>query len=175
MTKIECATVDEIEQAARSAHHDISSPAQRAELMVVADATVNREHPGMSARRCGGKIGSDLACQLAGALRSTGLGELGVVALIRNHDPLQQCDTERQGLAGTRTRLADHVSASQRDGHGHGLDRERRGDADFIECLDDRIDHAEIGEAGRWEMGHRAIGPGRASCVTVLRICLNAC
>jgi hypothetical protein len=96
-------------------------------------------------------------------LRSTRLGELGVVALARYYDPLQQGDAERQGLARTRTRLTDHVGARQGKGKGHGLDRKRRGNADVIECLHDRVYHAEIGEGGRWSWSweHR---PGRASC-----------
>ena len=168
MTKIERATVRRGRAAARGADHDIDAPAQRAELMFVADAAVDGEHSGVSARRCGCKVGGDLACQLAGRghderLRGAGLGELGVVAFVRDDDPLQQRDAERQGLAGAGTCLADHVGAGQRDGNGHGLDRERCGDADLVEGLHNRVDHAEIGKSGRRDRRRGDFGPGWAS------------
>src|SRR4029453_809405 len=100
-------TVDKIKQAARRTHHNLDSPAQCAELMVVADATVNREHSGASVSRRGCQVGSNLACQLAGGrhhqrLRSTRLGELGVVALTRYHSPLEESDYAQLDRKSTR-------------------------------------------------------------------------
>ena len=82
-------------------------------------------------------------------LRGTRLGKLPVVAFAWYDDPLQQRDTERQGLSRTGTCLTDHVGARQGDGNGHGLNRKRCGDADLVEGLDDRVYHADIGKGGR--------------------------
>ena len=117
MTKIKRATVDEIQQSAGRSHHDVDSVAQRAELLVVADATVNREYPGVSPSRCGCEVGGDLACQLPCGrhyqpLRSAGLSELSVVAFTWYHHPLQQRDAKRQRLSCTSACLSDHVRAS---------------------------------------------------------------
>ena len=104
--------------------------AQGVQLVVVADAAVDGQHPGVAPGRRGGDVGADLAGQLAGrgdhqALRGAGLGQLGVVPLAGYDDPLQQGDAEGQGLAGAGAGLADHVGAGQGDRDGHRLDRER--------------------------------------------------
>src|SRR4029450_11635550 len=59
MTKIKRVTIDQIEEAPGSAYHDINALTQRAELMFVANATVNSQHARMSARRCSPQCGSD--------------------------------------------------------------------------------------------------------------------
>jgi hypothetical protein len=122
--------------------------------MFVAHATVNGEHSGVSARRCGCQVRSDLARQLAGRchhkpLRGTRLGKLGIVTFARYDDPLQQRDTEREGLSRTGTCLTDHVRAGQGDGNGQRLNRKRCGDADLVEGLHNRVYHADIGKSGR--------------------------
>ena len=92
--------------------------------MVVADATVNREHPAClrvdaAARSAATWLANSRVGVTTSACGAPGLASWGSRAH-PNHDPLQQSDTERQGLARTRTRLADHVGASQRDRNGHG-------------------------------------------------------
>ena len=122
--------------------------------MFVTNATINSQHSRVSARRCSYQVGRDLTCQLAGRchhkpLRGAWLGKLGVVAFARYDDPLQQRDAERKSLSRTGTCLTDHVRASQSDGNGHGLNRKRCGDANLLQGVRDRLDHAEAGERGR--------------------------
>src|SRR6185295_5287207 len=114
MTKIKSTAVDEIKKSPGGADNDINASAQWTKLILVTDAAIDADHSGVSAGRCGDKIGSHLAGQLPGRrhdqrLRCARPGELRIVAILWYDDPLQQGDPEGQGLAGAGTRLTDHV------------------------------------------------------------------
>ena len=164
VAEVERAAVRQVEQPSWCADHDLGSAGEAGQLGVVADPAVDGQHPGVPAGRGGGDVGADLAGQLPGgrhhqSLRCAGLGQMRVVPLAGHHDPLQHRDPERQRLAGAGSSLTDHVRAGQGDRDGHRLDRERMGDADLLQGLDDRTEYAEITE-GRGAGGIALVGRG---------------
>ena len=152
MSKIKSAALKKVDQPSRRADYDLNPVLEGAELILVADTTVNGDHSGVPVSRCSAKIGTDLTGQLSGGshdepLRSPRLRKVSVVTLAWHHDPLQQRNAEGQGLAGTGTSLTDHVGASQGNRNRQRLDSKWRGDANFVDGSHDWIEYAKLGES----------------------------
>lgn len=161
MSKIKSAPLEKIDQPSWRADYNLNAVFQCAELILVADTTVNSDRSGAPVSRCSAKIGTDLTGKLSGGrhhepLRSARLRELGIVTLARHYDPLQQGNAEGQGLAGTGTSLTDHVGTSQGNGNRQRLDSKWCCDATFIEGLHDWIEYAKLGESSLLAFGLNA-------------------
>src|SRR5512133_1370996 len=142
VSKIKSAPVHKIKKSSGSSDDNLHSLAKHTELIFVAHPAVDGEHSRVSVGRRGGKVGTDLTREFAGGrhdkrLWSTGLGELGVIAFIWHHDPLQEGYAKRQGLSGTRMGLTDHVRPGQANGNRQRLDSEWCTDANLVEGLHD--------------------------------------
>ena len=117
---------------------------QRLDLRLVGPAAVDGEHAGAEPLAGTREVGRDLHGQLAGRGDDQGL-RLGAVAA-RQREPVEQRHAEAQRLAGAGAGLADQVVAGQRDRQRELLDRERAGDADVGQRLDDLGLDVEVAE-----------------------------
>ena len=109
----------QVEQAARSADHDVHAPFQQRLLAVVAHAAVETAHfqIKMAAYELG--LGLDLHGQLAGGRDDQRLAPGGGHGLLA----LKNGDQESGGLACAGLRLHGHVAARQGDAQCFFLDR----------------------------------------------------
>ncbi len=165
--EVEGAPVGEVEQPAGSPHHHVDARLQGVELGFVRHPAVDRQNPRLADRTRNGEVGGHLQGEFARrgddqGLRLAGRVEVVVVTVARSDDPLQQGHAERERLAGAGSRLRDQVRAGEGDGNRHLLDRERLGDADAFERVDDLGQRTEFFE-GRQSFSPLVSNAGPAS------------
>ena len=144
----------QVEQPARSAHHDVGAGAQRVDLRLVGASAVDGHHRQRVGRFVGGQVlgrGGEVLGAPAGTVR--GWAPRSMRAERRSAadsgpsgDPLQQRNAEREGLAHAGAGLADHVVAGERHRQGEFLDGKCVLDALFGQCADDFVADAEFGK-----------------------------
>ena len=141
----EVTALDQVDRSTGGADHQVDTVLERLDLLLDRVAAVDRGDPHTTQVRQREQLVAHLRGELAGghqsdAGRSTGLG-LG--------QDLEHREPEGEGLAGARLRLPADVTTGKDVRDGHLLDRERRGDAPFGECMAQVLGHAELFEGCR--------------------------
>ncbi len=121
------AAVQQVPQATGRGDEHVDAALHLAGLAADGQAADNGGDAQVDGGRVGGERGVHLLGQLAGRHQDHRQRRLGVGAASGRAG--QQCETEREGLAGARAAAAEDVTSDQRVGQGGGLDRERLGDA----------------------------------------------
>jgi hypothetical protein len=134
--------LEQVVEAARRRNDDVDPGVERADLVDHRCATVDGGQPEVPR---GGER-SQLVGHLVGEFARGDEDERVRPALARGGGQLDDRQAKREGLAGPGLRFAADIAAGERIGNRHRLDRERSGDAELIERIDDLRYEAQIGE-----------------------------
>jgi hypothetical protein len=140
------ALTHEVLEPARAGDDDVDAAAQALDLRVLADASEDRL--ARQARDLGERDegGVDLRGELARRGQDQGAGAAWATAVGRRHEPGDEGQQERVGLAGPGAAASEDVTTGQRVGQGRGLDGGGGGDPAVLEDGGEGRGHAEGGE-----------------------------
>src|SRR5450759_4710801 len=149
--QVEVTLVDQIDHPSGRADDDLDTPLQRGDLRLVCATAVDLQDAHRALLRSGREVTGHLGGELAGRQNDQGLRlpwclESVEARLVGRDHAVQQRNAEAEGLAGAGLGLTDDVVAGQGDRQCHCLDRERAGDADVGQRLDDLGEDRVVGE-----------------------------